>query len=125
MFRFGSLSASRDSVFSAVDMGAKIFKGLIPPTFQPIDGGASEVFFGMGYSGTHTDGRHGILKVLYGEKIVKVLPFKNVVKFPMLPDSKTVGRAQVHSYCPFGSNSKLWNTYKLLLGDSLFIPQGM
>jgi hypothetical protein len=63
--------------------------------------------------------------VLYGEKIVKVLPFKNVVKFPQLLVSKTVGRAQVHSYCPFDSNSKLWNTYRLLPGDSLFIPQGM
>ena len=60
MFRFGSLPVSRDSVSSAVDMGAKIFKGLIPPTFQPIDGGASEVFFGKGYSGTHTDGRHAL-----------------------------------------------------------------
>ena len=72
MFRFGSLSASRDSISSAVGMGIKIFKGLIPPTFQPIDGGASEVFFGKGWSGTHTDGRHGLLKVLFGVKIVKV-----------------------------------------------------
>jgi hypothetical protein len=125
MFRFGSLSAARDSVSSAVGLGLKIFKCLIPPSFQPIDGGASEVFFGQGYSGTHTDGRHGILKVLYGEKVVKVLPFENVTKFPQLPVAKTVGRAQVHSYCPFDTQSKLWTTYRLLPGDSLFIPQGM
>ena len=125
MFRFGSLPASRDSVSSAVDLGLKVFKGLIPPAFQPIDGGASEVFFGKGYSGTHTDGRHGLLKVLYGKKVVKVLPFKNVVKFPQLPVIKTVGRAQVHSYCPFDTGSKLWNTYTLQPGDSIFIPQGM
>ena len=125
MFRMGSLPASRDPVSSAVGMGAKVFKGLIPPTFQPIDGGASEVFFGRGWSGTHTDGRHGLLKVLLGEKIVKVLPFENVAKFPQLPVAKTVGRAQVNAYCPFDSKSKLWNTYRLLPGDSLFIPQGM
>ena len=65
MVQFGSLPASRDSVSSAVHMGAKMFEGLTPPTFQPIDGGASEVFFGKEYSGTHTDGGHGLLKVLF------------------------------------------------------------
>ena len=125
MFRMGSLPASRDPISSAVGMGIKVFKGLIPPSFQPIDGGASEVFFGRGWSGTHTDGRHGLLKILFGEKVVKVLPFANVAQFPQLPVAKTVGRAQVNSYCPFDTQSKLWNTYKLLPGDSIFIPQGM
>ena len=100
MFRMGSLPASRDRISSAVGMGLKVFKGLIPPSFQPIDGGASEVFFGRGWSGTHTDGRHGLLKILLGEKIVKVLPFENVAKFPQLPVAKTVGRAQVNCVLP-------------------------
>jgi hypothetical protein len=59
--------------------------------------------------------------MLYGKKIVKVLPFKNVVQFPQLPVSKTVGRARVHSYCPFDTESRLWNTYTLQPGDSIFI----
>ena len=128
MFRFGSLPAYIDSVSSAVDLGLMIFKGLIPPTFQPIDGGASEVFFGKGYSGTHTDARHGILKVLYGKKIVKVSAGRGrSMLAAVLPEVKPglEGTALAATYCPFASGSKLWVTHVLLPGDSLFIPQGM
>ena len=71
----------------------------------------------------HTDGRHGLLTVLLGVKVIKVLPFKNGDKFPQLPMSKAVGKAHVDAYCPFDTGSKLWSTYTLLPGDSIFIQQ--